>query len=373
MRLLTLKKGMSIVIKVGSSLLATPDGGLSTKALEGMAKGLSHLRKNGMSVTLVTSGAVACGMKTLGFRKKPHLITELQACAAVGQPLLMQMYQKALGRHRLQSAQVLLTRDDLSNRRRYLNARLTLTELLKRAVIPIINENDTVVVDEIRVGDNDNLSALVAALMDADLLVLLTDQEGFYTADPRKDPAAKPIAVVDNVDENTFAKASDTGGITTVGGMKTKLEAARKAAEFGIPTIIASGHNSTTLVRLAAGEETGTLFLPKIDSLTARKHWIAHSLKPAGSIRVDDGAARALIDGKKSLLPTGIRAVEGDFESGDAVSILTLEGTLIGRGLTSYGAREVEILAGKKSSEIEPLLGYKGPAEVVHRDNMVLT
>jgi glutamate 5-kinase len=360
------------VVKIGSSVLVDKNDRFSHKALSGIAKGIASIQKKGVHIALVSSGAVASGMQYLGFRKKPHKISELQACAAIGQPILIQMYQRALGRAKLQAAQVLLTRDDLSDRTRFLNAKHTLSELLGRNVIPIINENDTVVVDEIRVGDNDNLAALVTNVVEADLLILLTDQDAFYTADPRKDPDATRIPVVENVDGDTFSSASDTEKALSVGGMRTKLEAAQKAAQFGIPTIIASGRDLKILDRIFAAESVGTLFLPRMDSLTARKHWIAYTLKPQGRVLIDDGARRALVEGKKSLLSSGIIRVEGKFKQGDPVQIVDREGNPFARGLVAYDSTELPLIAGKKSSEIERILGYKGPDEVIHRDDLVL-
>lgn len=366
-----IRKTRRVVVKIGSSILVE-DHDLSHKALLGLARGISSIQKKGVCVTLVTSGAIASGMKHLGFKKRPRNIQELQACAAVGQPILIQQYQKALSRYQLHVAQILLTRNELQDRAMYLNAKHTLSELLERNIIPIINENDTVAVDEIRLGDNDNLAALVTNAVDADLLILLTDQDAFYTADPRQDPAAKRIPVVENVDARTFESASDTSKADAVGGMRTKLEAAQKAAQFGIPTIIASGHDPKILEKLFAAESIGTLFLPRIDSLTARKHWIAYSLKPQGKIVVDDGAQKALVDGKKSLLPSGILEVDGDFHQGDPVDIENSGGKSFARGLVSYNSKELLLILGKKSSDIEPALGYKGPDEVVHRNNLVL-
>ena len=252
-----------VVVKIGSSILVGPDGLLSHKALLGVARGIAAIQKKDVHVTLVSSGAIASGMQYLGFRKKPKKISELQACAAIGQPILMQMYQKALAGKKLQVAQILLTRQDLSDRSQFSNAKHTLSELLKRNVIPIINENDTVVVEEIRVGDNDNLAALVSGLARADLLILLTDQDGFFTADPRKNPKARRIALVERIDRKAFARASGTNSLKSVGGMKTKLEAAQTAARFGIPTVVAHGRGKQVLEGILAGKPIGTFFAVK--------------------------------------------------------------------------------------------------------------
>ena len=360
-----------VVVKVGSSILVGTDGKISARALTGIARGIALIQKNGVHVILVSSGAIACGMQALKLVKKPRKISELQACAAIGQPVLIQLYHKALDRERLKPAQLLLTRSDLEDRTRFLNAKQTLAELFHRKLIPIINENDTVAVEEIRVGDNDNLSALVTNLVDADLLILLTDQEGLFTADPRKDPGALRIPVVENVDGTTLAYAADTLAARSVGGMKTKLEAAQKAAEFGIPTVIADGLDARALERIFAGELTGTLFLPRLDSLTARQHWIAFTLQPAGSLTIDDGAKQALTEAKKSLLPSGVVGVQGKFLPGDPVDVIDREGNRLGRGLISYDSEEVTKLLGRRSTEIEKLLGYKGPDELIHRNNFV--
>lgn len=256
-----IRKTRRVVVKIGSSILADRNGRISHKALLGVTGGIAAIRRRGVQVVLVSSGAIASGMQSLGFRKKPKQISELQACAAVGQPVLMHMYQKALGK--LQAAQILLTRPDLENRTQYANAKHTMTELLGRGIIPIINENDTVVVDEIRVGDNDNLAALVAQLVDADLLILLTDQDGFYTADPRKDPSAHRIDVVEKIDKKAFARAANTSTQTSVGGMTTKLQAAQKAGRSGVPTVIAHGREKQVLEKIFSGKTVGSLFLAR--------------------------------------------------------------------------------------------------------------
>jgi glutamate 5-kinase len=249
-----------VVVKIGSSILADRKGRISHRALVGVAHSIAAVRRKGVRVILVTSGAIASGMQHLGFRRKPKKIAELQACAAIGQPILIHMYQKALSRARIQAAQILLTRPDLENKAQYANARHTMKELLRHGIVPIINENDTVVVDEIRVGDNDNLAALVAGLADADLLVLLTDQDGFYTADPRKDPTARRIDVVERIDQRAFARASGTDNVGSVGGMRTKLQAAQKAGRFGVPTIVAHGREKRVLEKIFAGQPVGSLF-----------------------------------------------------------------------------------------------------------------
>ncbi|MBI2082068.1 MAG: glutamate 5-kinase [Deltaproteobacteria bacterium] len=367
-----IRKVRRVVIKIGTSVLLDDKGRLSPKALGGIASGIAFIQKKGIRVILVTSGAIPLGMQHLRLSKRPHQIGELQACAAIGQPILMGLYQKSLQRHRLHVAQVLLTRNDLEDRARFLNAKHALTALLHQGIMPIINENDTVVTEEIRFGDNDNLAALVTNVIEADLLVLLTDRDGFYTADPDHDPEAKIIPVVENVDDDFFSYASDTAKNISIGGMKTKLEAAHKAGQFGVPTVIANGRDANTLKKIFLDESVGTLFLPRVDPLVARKHWIAYTLKPQGRLVVDGGAVQALVTGKKSLLASGVLEVQGKFSQGDPVDLNDPSGKTIARGLISYNSEEVTQIKGKKTSEFEKVLGYKGPDELIHRDDLVL-
>lgn len=366
-----IKKARRVVIKVGSSVLADPSGGLIEKSFRALARSLVHLIEDRkLQLVLVSSGAIACGIKKLGFKCRPHTITTLQACAAAGQPALMHAYERAFASHGLKTAQVLITQDDLGHRRRYINAKHTLYELLKRKVVPIINENDTVVVDEIKVGDNDTLAAHVATMIEADLLLMLTDCNGLFTGDPRVDPKAQRIPVVQNVDRATTNMASGPLYKTRIGGMETKLAAARLAGRYGTPTVIADGTEPKTLNRLFDGADCGTLFLPSEQGLKARKHWIAYTLKPAGCLVLDSGAARAIAGQGKSLLATGITEVRGKFDIGDPVDLIDSKDELIARGLVSYNSDELSRIKGCKSSEIEKILGYRYADEVIHRDDL---
>ncbi len=368
-----LKKLKRIVIKIGSSVLADPEGGLQDKVFKGLARTFVQLReREKLQLVLVSSGSIACGMKKLGFKKRPHAIAELQACAASGQASLVQTYEKIFARHGLHTAQVLLTQEDLQNRKRYINTKHTLGELLRRGVVPIVNENDTVSVDEIKVGDNDTLAAVVASLIEADLLLLLTDCDGLHTGDPRHDPAAERVHVVKDIDTKTQAMAQGSSWETRVGGMTTKIEAARIAGRSGIPTIIADGNDAKAPLKAIKGEDIGTLFLPSEQGLKARKHWIGFTLKAAGKIVLDRGAADAVVKGRKSLLASGIKQVEGAFKIGDPVDIVTSRGKVLARGLVAYSAAELDKIKGCKSSEIEKILGYRYADEVIHRDDMVM-
>ncbi len=365
------KKTRRVVIKIGSSVLADPEGGLLDKSFRQVARSLVHLLggKN-LQLVLVSSGAIACGMKKLGFKKRPHMIAALQACAAAGQTTLMHAYERAFAAHNLPTAQILLTRDDLENRRRYLNAKHTLQELLKRKVIPIVNENDTVVVEEIKFGDNDTLAAHVATLIEADLLLLLTDCNGLFSSDPRVDKKAERIPLVRDIDQKTAAMATGVKDETRIGGMETKLDAARLAGRYGIPTVIADGTENKVMENLFAGADGGTLFLPSEQGLRARKHWIAYTLKANGQIVLDKGATQAIREQNKSLLATGIAEVRGKFGIGDPVDLVAPDGKIIARGLVSYNAEELEKIKGRKSSEIEKILGYRYTDEVIHRDDL---
>ena len=322
---------------------------------------------------LVSSGAIATGMARLGLVERPRSIPEKQAAAAVGQSALMWQYEAAFGRHRIPVGQVLLTAQDISDRARYLNAKNTLLALLKFDVMPIVNENDTVAVEEIKVGDNDNLSALVASLIDADLLVLLTDVDGLYTDDPTVNARARKLETVEAVTDEIARLARDRTGGVSVGGMVTKLQAARKAAAAGVPMIIASGRAPGVLRRILAGEPVGTYFAPKAARLTARKRWIAFAVPPQGKLTVDAGALQALTQHGKSLLPSGIIEVEGDFASGEVVTLLAgATGREFARGVVNFDADEVRQIRGAKTKEIEGRLGYRSFDEVIHRDNLVI-
>src|SRR6266853_734043 len=361
-----------VVVKVGSGLVTTPGEGPSSEHIGRLATDISALVHDRHEVALVTSGAIATGMARLGLKASPRSIPEKQAAAAVGQSALMWEYEQAFKEHGIAVGQVLLTGQDISDRSRYLNARNTLLALLEFGVLPIVNENDTVAVDEIKVGDNDNLAALVAHLIDADLLVLLTDVDGLYTGDPRRDPSARRIDTVEAVTEAIQRLCFDEAGRVSIGGMATKLEAAQKAGASGIPMVIASGREAGTLGRLLKGEALGTHFVPRDDRLAARKRWIAFAVPPQGRLTVDAGARKALTEKGKSLLPSGVVDVDGEFRAGEVVALAEPDGLEFARGLVNYDAGEVRRIRGAKSAEIEKTLGYKGVDEVVHRDNLVI-
>ena len=361
-----------LVVKVGSSLVTDDGRGLDHAAVARWAEEIAQLKRDGREVVLVSSGAIAEGVKRLGWTKRPHAIHELQAAAAVGQMGLIQAYEAAFAKFGLHTAQILLTHDDLADRRRYLNARTTLRTLLELSVIPIVNENDTVTTDEIRVGDNDTLGALVANLSEADVLVLLTDQQGLYTADPRKYPQATFVGEARAGDPALEAMAGGAGSALGRGGMLTKVLAAKRAARSGASTIIACGRDTNVLTRLAAGEAIGTTLIAPAASLAARKQWLADHVQLAGKLRLDAGAVRALSKEGKSLLPIGVIAVEGNFERGEVVGCYAPDGREVARGLVNYGAQDAVKILRKPSAEIESILGYVDEAELIHRDNMVL-
>lgn len=359
-----------LVIKVGSALVTNNGEGLDNAAIEEWARQIAELRARGREVVLVSSGAIACGMQRLGWEKRPSAVHDLQACAAVGQMGLVQVYESAFSAHGLQTAQVLLTHEDHADRKRYLNARATLTALLRMGVVPIINENDTVITDEIKFGDNDTLGALVANLVDADCLIILTDQQGLFTADPRKDPAATLISEARAGDPALEAMAGGAGTQYGKGGMITKVIAAKRAASSGAHTVIASGREKDIMPRLAAGESIGTLLVSETQPLNARKQWLADHLQLFGKLILDDGAVKALDEGK-SLLPIGVVDVQGEFERGAAVACLSPDGREVARGLVNYGSSDARRIARRASSEIEEVLGYLDEPEMIHRDNMV--
>ncbi|MDP1656980.1 MAG: glutamate 5-kinase [Hylemonella sp.] len=361
-----------IVVKVGSSLVTNEGRGLDQVAIGEWCRQLSVLVREGREVIMVSSGAIAEGMKRLGWSSRPHEIHELQAAAAVGQMGLAQMYETRLREHDLGSAQVLLTHADLADRERYLNARSTLLTLLKLGVVPVINENDTVVNDEIKFGDNDTLGALVANLVEADALVILTDQKGLYTADPRKNPAAQFVHEAQAGDPALEAMAGGAGSSIGRGGMITKILAAKRAAGSGASTVIAWGREPDALLRLAQGEAIGTLLVAQTQKNQARKQWMVDHLQLRGAVVVDAGAAAKLLEEGKSLLPIGMTAVEGDFSRGDVIAVRDERGAEIARGLANYASSEARLLCRKPSSEFEKLLGYTAEPEMMHRDNLVL-
>jgi glutamate 5-kinase len=361
-----------LVVKVGSALVTDEGRGLDPVAIDRWGAQLARLRALGKEVVMVSSGAIAEGVKRLGWPRRPSEIHELQAAAAVGQMGLAQVYESCFRAHGLQTAQVLLTHEDLADRTRYLNARSTLLTLLRLGVVPIINENDTVVTDEIKVGDNDTLGALVTNLIDADALVILTDQQGLYTADPRRDPDARLLPSVIAGDPALEGMAGGAGSSIGKGGMITKVLAAKRAAHGGASTVVCSGREADVLVRLAAGERVGTEFVAQTPRLAARKQWLADHLQLRGAVRVDAGAERALRDDGKSLLPIGVVEVVGDFERGEAVAVLDAQGRELARGLINYGASDARRIARRPSSEIESVLGFVEEPELIHRDNLVL-
>jgi len=360
-----------IVVKVGSALVTNNGTGLSIEFITECARQIALLQQAGRQVLLVSSGAIAAGMQRLGWSKRPHAMHALQAAAAVGQMGLTQAYENVFAHHGLKSAQVLLTHDDLADRSRYLNARITLNTLIELGVVPIINENDTVVTDEIRFGDNDTLGALVANLVEAEVLIILTDQNGLYTADPRLDPTATLIheGNAENKDYELIAGGAGSG--ISKGGMITKIRAAQRAARSGAHTLIVGGREAGALIRAANGDVIGTCLRAYQNPLAARKQWLADHLRVTGSITIDAGAIEALKHGK-SLLPIGVRSVQGEFDRGSVIACIDGNGVEIARGLANYPSADSKIIAGHPSHHIENLLGYMDESELIHRDNLVL-
>lgn len=366
------KAARRVVVKVGSTLVTNEGRGLDENAISLWGRQIAELRALGKEVVVVSSGAVAEGMKRLGWVKRPAAMNELQAAAAVGQMGLAQVYETCFRAHGLGTAQVLLTHDDLADRKRYLNARATLMTLLELGVVPIINENDTVVTDEIKFGDNDTLAALVTNLIDGDALVILTDQSGLFTADPRRDPSARLLDRVVAGDAALETMAGGAGSSIGKGGMITKVLAAKRAASGGAHTVVASGRQPEVLVRLAKGEPIGTQFIAQTPRMAARKKWLADHLQLRGAVRLDEGATRALVAGGRSLLPIGVVEVSGEFERGEAVAVRDPGGREIARGLINYSSSEARLIMRKPSSEIEGILGFVEEPELIHRDNLVL-
>ena len=366
-----LEQTKRVVIKVGSSVL-TSRRGVDLGVINRLCDEISMLREQGRQVVIVSSGAIASGIRKIGLSEVPKTIPQKQAAAAVGQGSLIQAYEEAFRHFGLKVAQILLTSDDLTNRRRYLNARHTLKTLLDWGIIPVVNENDTVVVDEIKFGDNDNLSVLIAQLTEADLLVALTDIDGLYDSDPREDQDARVIPVIQRIDRKVESFAGVRPGDFGTGGMVSKVLAAKKVTAAGVPMIIGNGRNRYILKQIFDGEEVGTLFLPAERRLPSKKQWIAHTVKPQGDIILDAGATEAVKLRGKSLLSTGIAEVKGKFEVGAPVRCLSNEEEVIGTGLVNYSAGEIEKIKGVRSNKIEEILGYKHSDEVIHRDNFVL-
>ncbi|QEY25405.1 glutamate 5-kinase [Neisseria zalophi] len=366
----TLNNAKLIVVKVGSSLVTSEGRGIDQAALNQWATQIAQLQKNGIDVVFVSSGAIAEGIKRLGWPKRPTALNELQAAAAVGQMGLAQAYETAFHPHNIHTAQILLTHEDLSNRTRYLNARSTLRMLLSKGIVPIINENDTVTIDEIKLGDNDTLGALVTNLVDADILIILTDQKGLYDSDPRKNPRAQFINCIEAEHPELEKMAGGAGSGVGTGGMYTKVRAAKRAALSGASTVVASGHEENILVRLMNGEQIGTLFTSSHSRVAARKQWLLGHVQQAGSIIVDEGAENALIQGHRSLLPVGCVRVDGHFHRGELVAVLNTEGKEIARGLVNYSSGEISKILRIPSEYIADKLGYVNEPELIHRDNM---
>lgn len=361
-----------VVVKVGSSTLTHSSGRMNLQRMEGLVRQLADLHNRGLQVILVTSGAVGAGIGKLGLKRRPRTIPEKQAAAAVGQGILLHLYEKLFAEYGQTVAQILLTREDMAHRTRFLNARNALFTLLDLEVIPIINENDAVAVEEIKFGDNDTLSALVASLVEADLLILLSDIAGLYEADPRSHPSARLLNWVEEITPEIEAMAGGAGTSLGTGGMATKIQAARIAVSSGTAMVIADGSRPGVIQSILAGEEVGTWFKPQDHPLQARKRWIAFSPGIKGRLLVDEGAVRALVKGRKSLLASGLLAVEGNFTEGQVVTVADREGREVARGLVNYSAAELEQIKGLKTEAIEKVLGHKNYDEVIHRDNLVV-
>jgi len=359
------------VVKIGSALLTDNGCGLKHDLLDNWVNQIAELNKRGIEIVIVSSGAVAEGVSRLGWKTRPNVVHELQAAAAVGQMGLIQAYEVCFQKYNKHTAQILLTHDDIANRARYLNARTSLKTLLKLGVVPIVNENDTVATDEIRFGDNDTLAGLVANLIDAELLVLLTDQKGLFTADPRSDSSAVLIEQAEAGDKSLEAYAGE-GGSLGRGGMRTKLKAAVVAVKSGTQTVIASGNEESVLLKIADGELVGTLLTTKEETIQARKQWLANQTYLQGTVTLDKGAVTALKENGKSLLPVGIKSLSGEFKRGEIISCVDQSGNEIARGLTNYDSVQTKLIIGKSSQEIQKLLGHIEENELIHRDNLIL-
>jgi glutamate 5-kinase len=367
----SLKSARRVVVKIGSALLTRDGQGLNSDGIQNWVGQVAQFRARGVEMLLVTSGAVAAGMQRLGRPRRPHALHELQAMAAVGQMNLVQVYESAFQRYGLHTAQVLLTHDDLANRKRYLNSRSTLRTLLGLGVVPVVNENDTVATEEIRFGDNDTLAALVTNLVEADLLLILTDQRGLHDRDPRQDPDAKLVTEGIAGDKQLLSMAGGSGALGR-GGMRTKLLAAEKAAHSGASTVIASGREENVIVRILSGEVVGTHLKAQQGRVAARKQWLAGHAHAAGGLKLDAGAVRVIRESGKSLLPVGVKAIEGTFTRGEVVSCLDPEGNEVARGLVNYSSEEAARIIGHASDKIESILGYVDEPELIHRDNLIV-
>jgi glutamate 5-kinase len=371
-RKLSFARAKRVVVKIGSNVL-TQNNGLNLKAIQSITRQISRLIDDGREVILVSSGAMASGVKKIGLPNRPDELPKRQAVAAVGQAGLIREYEKAFGRYHKKVAQILLTSEDLSNRKRYLNARNTLYTLLGWQVVPIINENDTVSVEEIKLGDNDNLAAMITLLMEADILINLTDIEGLFNKDPRIHHDAELIPMVEAITKRTEQYATEIPGALGTGGMISKIRAARKVNSAGVPMVIAKGNKPNILIKLFSQRAHGTFFVPRKEKLASRKCWIAFSLKPQGAIKIDEGAANAILKNGKSLLPSGILAVEEDFNIGAPVEFKNHKDEILGVGLANYNAADIRKIMGLKSKQIKAVLGYKAYDEVIHRDNLAIT
>lgn len=367
-----LKLAKRMVIKVGSSLLTDAEQGICSNTVDMLAQRIAELQQNGIQVCLVSSGAVSVGCVHLGWQGKKLTVHEKQAAAAVGQPWLMHEYHRAFAEHRLQVAQMLLTKDDLRHRRRYLNASNTSETLFSAGVVPIVNENDTVMVEEIKFGDNDSLAALVSLVIDADVMVMMTDVDGFYDSNPARSDAAVRFSEVQDITDSMMALAEGAGSHVGTGGMESKLKAAKIATRGGVTTVIAHGQDAQVLQRLMQGEDVGTVFLCGEDRQTRRQQWIADILHPAGQVLIDAGAEQAILERGCSLLPIGMRQVEGIFDKGECVELVGAQG-VIAKGLVNYPSEELRKLVGLKSDQIESVLGYADFSSVIHRDNLVIS
>lgn len=370
----SLSKAKRVVIKIGSSVLLNRKGQFGGSFFKRIAHEIQHLEKKKVQSILVSSGAIAAGLDILTLDKAPISIAKKQAIAAIGQMGLMKEYEKAFAKEKMKVAQILLDRDDFEARDRFLNSRHAIAELLKFKVTPIINENDTVSFEEIKFGDNDNLASLVTNLVEADLLILLTDMDGLYTSDPRINSDAQRISLLNEINSQALSFASGTLRLGSTGGMKTKLEAALKACQFGIPTVIASGFQKNIVSRVLSGEDLGTLIVPNQTHQvwSSKKHWLVHMRKTLGAVTVDRGAEKVLKNSGKSLLASGVIAVSGKFELGAAIDVCDENGKIFAKGLASYGAEEIKKIMGCKSSDIGKILGYKLGDEIIHRDDLAL-
>ena len=371
-RLATLASAKKILIKIGSAVLTGADG-LDLKIIDSLAQEMCDLTRRGFSITLVTSGAIASGKHRLNIIGKLKSIPEKQAAAAIGQGRLMRVYSKAFEKNNLYVAQILLTLADLTDRQRYLNIRNTLSKLMEWHVTPIINENDTVAIDEIKFGDNDNLAAMIANVIEADLFINLTATDGLYDCNPSQSRKAKLIPLVCEITDAIETAATEETSSVGTGGMKSKIIAAKKVTSIGIPCIIAPGKRKKVLSDIMAGREIGTLFLPQTFRLTSKKYWIANTLRSRGRLAVDDGAKKALLEKGKSLLPSGITAVEGEFTTGDSVTCVDSDGNLLAKGLVNFDSSDIRKILGMKTSQIFNVLGHKDYDEVIHRDNLVIS